>query len=113
MIKKELVITLLAMGLLSVGCAAPRGGGGGGGGGGDDDDSQATDDDDDAAPNYYGPENQWWHALVDDVPTEFENVGRNVGQTPPNFTLTDQFGDEVELYQFWGQVIMLDIFAFW
>ena len=33
--------------------------------------------------------------------------------TPYNFTLTDQFGTEVELYQFYGQVIVLDIFAEW
>ncbi len=31
----------------------------------------------------------------------------------PNFTLLDQDGNEVELYQFYGQVVQLVIFAAW
>lgn len=60
----------------------------------------------------YGPENSWFHALEADVP-EVTSTGMNVGDTPANFTLTDQHGDEVELYQFWGKIVVLDIYAEW
>ena len=67
--------------------------------GDDDDNDDAGDDDTTAEPQPYGPENSWWHALADDVPADL--------------ALGDQFGDEVELYQFYGQVIVIDLFAYW
>ncbi len=83
----------------------------------DDDDSAVGDDDagddDTSAPAYYGPENSWWHAYEDDVPADLAGTGWSNGDIATNFTLTDQFGDEVELYQFYGQVIVLDVFAYW
>jgi cytochrome oxidase Cu insertion factor (SCO1/SenC/PrrC family) len=39
--------------------------------------------------------------------------GTGVGDLACNFTLQDQNGDEVELYQFTGKVILLDLFAEW
>ena len=36
-----------------------------------------------------------------------------MGEVFPNFTTTDQFGNEVELYQFYGNVILLDFSAGW
>ena len=35
------------------------------------------------------------------------------GDVMPNFMVTDQNGDEVELYQFYGQVVQLVLFAQW
>jgi peroxiredoxin len=31
----------------------------------------------------------------------------------PDFTLVDQHGDDVELYQFYGKIVVLDVFAEW
>lgn len=64
-------------------------------------------------PAEYGPENSWWHALEDDVPGDLAGTGYREGDIAYNFTARDQFGDEVELYQFHGQVIVLDLFAEW
>ena len=75
---------------------------------GDDD-----DDDDSSPPADYGPENSWWHATVDDVPDGLAGTGWGTGDTAYNFTLVDQFGDELELYQFYGLVIVLDLFTEW
>ena len=60
----------------------------------------------------YGPSNNWYHTGVGDVQDSGE-CGYNEGQQACNFTMVDQYGDDVELFQFWGQVIVLDIFAEW
>jgi thiol-disulfide isomerase/thioredoxin len=98
----RLLVLLLA---LSVSACTPLGAGDG-----------AGVDDPDADPTplpEYGPENTWCHADAGDVPEDVGATGRNVGDTPANFTLIDQHGDEVELYQFWGKVVVLDVFAEW
>ena len=64
-------------------------------------------------PSEYGPENSWWHALESDVPAELEGTGYDQGDIAYNFQLNDQFGEEVQMYQFYGQVIVLDVFAEW
>ena len=81
----------------------------------DDNDGSSSqgDDDDDSGPEYYGPENSWWHALAQDVPSDLAGTGFRTGDVAHNFTAIDQFGDTVELYQFYGQVIVLDVFAQW
>ena len=61
----------------------------------------------------YGPENSWWHAMESDVPADLEGTGYGEGDIAYNFQLNDQFGDEVELYQFYGQVVVLDVYAEW
>ena len=61
----------------------------------------------------YGPENTWFHAELSDVPEGLSGTGYEVGDTAYNFTVQDQFGNSVELYQFYGQVIVLDVFAEW
>jgi hypothetical protein len=76
-----------------------------------DDDAVGDDDDSDCAD--YGPGNTWWHACIDDVPSSLNGSGFQSGDTAYNFTMSDQFGDSVELYQFFGKVIVLDLFAFW
>ena len=60
----------------------------------------------------YGPANNWYHTGVSTVQDSGE-CGYNEGQQACNFTMVDQNGDDVELYQFWGQVIVLDVFAEW
>ena len=71
------------------------------------------DDSDTLLGGEYGPENSWWHASLSDVPGDLEGTGYGNGDIAYNFTLNDQFGDEVELYQFYGQVIVLDVYAEW
>jgi peroxiredoxin len=41
------------------------------------------------------------------------NVGIDVGQTPPAFTLKDIAGNDVSLSDFEGKVVVLDIWATW
>ena len=77
--------------------------------GGDDTDSD-TDGGGDA---FYGPDNAWPHAMASDVPDDLEGTGWYAGDTAYNFTLLDQNGDEVELYQFHGMMVVLDVFAVW
>ena len=72
-------------------------------------DTQDTQDTDSYEP--YGPDNDWWHADIDDVPPDLAGTGMRNGSVAPDFTFTDQNGDEVELYQFYGQVILLDVFS--
>ncbi len=79
--------------------------------------SIACDDDVDSAAEAdnspYGPDNAWWHAAATDVPPGLAGTGWEVGDTAYNFTLVDQNSDEVELYQFFGRIVMLDLFMSW
>ena len=59
------------------------------------------------------PTNSWWQALPCAVPEELEGTGREVNDTAANFSLMDQHGDEIELYQFYGKIVVLDVFAAW
>ena len=43
----------------------------------------------------------------------WETCAHNIGDNPCNFTLTDQNGDEVDLYQNYGKVIVLDFSVMW
>jgi thiol-disulfide isomerase/thioredoxin len=84
----------------------------------DDDDDDIADtgagsDDDDGSGALYGPENSWSHALAADVPADLAGTGWYTGDTAHNFTMSDQYGDEVELYQFYGKLVVLDVFAVW
>lgn len=76
-------------------------------------DTTPVDTDPPAPPMPYGPPNSWYHVDVADLPPGLQSTGVDVGDVAPNFTFVDQFGDQVELYQFYGQAIMLDIFAEW
>lgn len=75
---------------------------------GDDD-----DDDNNSEPSFYGPSNTWWHAYENDVPPGLAGTGWKTNDTAYNFTLMDQFGNQVELYQFYGRVIVLDVLTYW
>jgi len=51
---------------------------------------------------------------VDPYPwATWETCAHDIGNNPCNFTLTDQNGDEVELYQSYGKVIILDFSVMW
>ena len=45
--------------------------------------------------------------------TGLEASGFGIGETPPDMCMKDQFGNDVSLWQFYGQVILLDISAEW
>jgi hypothetical protein len=78
-----------------------------------DTDADADTDTDTDTDAEYGPSNDWWHARVSDVPTDMAGTGWREGDVAYNFTLSDQNGDEVELYQFYGKVVVLDVYAEW
>ena len=59
------------------------------------------------------PENTWFQARACDVPADLEGTGYRTGKTVHNGTLTDQLGNEVELYQFYGKIIVIDVFTMW
>lgn len=87
----------------------------------DDDDSTPTgfpigpqvDADGEVSSTPYGPENSWYHASESEVPSGLEGTGRGAGDIAYNLNLSDQFGDDVELYQFYGNVVVLDLYAEW
>ncbi|MGC6491557.1 MAG: peroxiredoxin family protein [Myxococcota bacterium] len=61
-------------------------------------------------------DNGWPSANEGDIPQALldgENTGFRRGKTAPNFVLQDQNGNDVELYQFYGQFVLLDVFAQW
>lgn len=43
----------------------------------------------------------------------FESCSQNIGDHPCNFTLKDQNGETVELYDFYGKVIIVDFSVMW
>ena len=56
------------------------------------------------------PSNQWY---VGDVPVDLEEQGFAVGEVPRDFLVPDQFGDSVSLWQFYGQLVLVDISTLW
>jgi peroxiredoxin len=78
-----------------------------------EDDTLDGAEDDPGTP--YGPENDWDGATTAEVPDDLgaEGTGFNVGDVIPNATLVDQHGNEVELYQFYGKVVLLDVMTMW
>lgn len=53
------------------------------------------------------------HWIAFDSPDSLNGTEYRFGQVVPNFTLMDQYGEEVSLYQFYGMVIMVEIGATW
>ncbi|MEC8425137.1 MAG: redoxin domain-containing protein [Myxococcota bacterium] len=64
-----------------------------------------------SAADWERPENAW-HS-VDSLPADLESQGWAEGQVPPDARLLDQNGDIVSLWQFYGDVIALDISTMW
>jgi thiol-disulfide isomerase/thioredoxin len=60
--------------------------------------------------NWVAPENSWDAATP---PANLKATGFGVGRVPEDFRLKDQFGDEVSLWQFYGDVILVDISTMW
>ncbi len=85
--------------------------------GGKDDSTDTSESVDSADTNVaaadFGPENRWPHATTDEVPEGLTGTGVALGDVIPDFTLVDQDGNDVELYQFYGSVVQLVIFAAW
>ncbi|MCB9759692.1 MAG: redoxin domain-containing protein [Alphaproteobacteria bacterium] len=75
------------------------------------DDSAATDDT--ASVERYGPENDWYHAPLADIPEGLEGGSWLRGAVVPNLIMTDQNGDEVWLHQFYGRTVILDAGSGW
>jgi len=59
------------------------------------------------------PANSWWQALPCSVPDDLEGSGYRTGDIAHDATLVDQHGDELDLYQFYGKVLVIDVFAQW
>ncbi len=59
------------------------------------------------------PENTWWQAVPCAVPDDLEGSGYRTGDIAHDATLLDQHGDELDIYQFYGKVLVLDVFAQW
>ena len=54
-----------------------------------------------------------YHWTCNTPPEDLEATGTGDGQVPPRFHMTDQFGDTVALWQFYGLVVVLDISTMW
>ena len=67
-------------------------------------------DDTDPPAVWVAPENTW---PVSAPPDGLTGEGMEVGQTVLDVRGTDQFGDEVSLWQFSGSVVLLDISTLW
>lgn len=74
-------------------------------------DEPRDETEEEAEPASVDVDNAW--SVTSELPDGLEGTGWGVGDTAYNFRLVDQNGDEVELYQFYGQVIMIDIFTEW
>lgn len=75
------------------------------------------EDDQDTDPNDgfswpFGGE-QWPDFSDEAEEAEVDGSDYALGEVFPNFTTTDQFGNEVELYDFYGYVVLLDFSAGW
>ena len=73
---------------------------------------EEQEEDQEEESSLYGPENEWYHAETVDVPEEGA-CGFREGDQACNMEFIDQQGNSVELYQFAGKVIVLDVFANW
>lgn len=59
---------------------------------------------------WVAPDNTWPMA---EVPEGFEGEGWSPGQVVDDARFTDQYGDEVSLWQFYGRVVILDFSTLW
>ena len=60
--------------------------------------------------NWEAPENTW---TSNEPPATLRAEGYAQGDVPHDFRMMDQHGDEVSLWQFYGNVILLDISTMW
>lgn len=64
----------------------------------------------DTASSWVAPDNSWAQSTP---PSDLEGEGFAVGQVAPDMRLTDQNGQEVSLWQFYGSVIIVDVSTMW
>lgn len=66
----------------------------------------------DTAPvlDWSAPDNQWPSATP---PSSTEGEGYERGQLITDYAFFDQYGDDVSLWQFYGNVVLLDVSAEW
>jgi len=63
-----------------------------------------------SAADWTPPENDWGVATP---PADLVAQGWQEGQTPPDARLVDQNGNEVSLWQFYGEVVLFDVSTMW
>lgn len=63
-----------------------------------------------AVGEWVAPVNTWPTA---EPPAELDGEGFSAGQVAPDFLLNDQFGDDVALWQFYGNVVLFDVSTIW
>jgi peroxiredoxin len=56
------------------------------------------------------PENSW---ISVEPPATEENTSFYVGDVVPDFRLKDQFGETVSMWQFYSQIVLLDVSTMW
>ena len=59
------------------------------------------------------PDNGWSKTLPCSVPEDLVGSGYRTGDVAHDFTLGDQDGNDVQLYQFYGKVVVVDVYAQW
>ena len=59
------------------------------------------------------PDGSWPDCRAQAQADGLTGEGWRKGKTMPNWTMTDQFGDEIEAWQLYGMVVVLDISAGW
>jgi thiol-disulfide isomerase/thioredoxin len=60
---------------------------------------------------WVAPDNTW--PATEELPEEFKGEGFSVGEIIPELVAIDQHGDQFSLWQFYGQVVILDISTMW
>lgn len=65
------------------------------------------------AEGWQRPENTWGDEADSGPPTDLMAEGFGIGEVVPDVRLVDQLGDEVALWQFYGDLIVLDVSTIW
>ncbi len=60
--------------------------------------------------DWIAPDNRW---ISQAPPEKLRAEGYEEGDTPPDVRLPDQYGDEVSLWQFYGNLVLIDISPMW
>lgn len=71
---------------------------------------EVPDTDEEAVCAWEAPDNRWPLAAP---PEGLCGEGFDIGEIAPDVRLTDQFGDEVSLWQFYGTPVMLEANTMW
>lgn len=69
-----------------------------------------ADEDSGSVEPWVAPSNSW---TSNAPPKGLSEEGVEEGQVPPDFRMLDQFGEEVSLWQFYGQWVVLDFSTLW